>query len=128
MAIDHACSCEKNPLLPSLCRVIDVKQETPDVQTYTIQTLDGKKPFSPLPGQLAMVSLLGVGEAMFSITAQGEDFIQSSIKRTGMLTDAFHEMQPGQEIGIRGPYGNHFPIDDLKGKDILFMNCILKVS
>ena len=40
MAIDHACSCEKNPLLPSLCRVIDVKQETPDVQTYTIQTLD----------------------------------------------------------------------------------------
>ena len=45
MAIDHECSCNKNPLLPSLCRVIDVKQETPDVQTYTIQTLDGKKPF-----------------------------------------------------------------------------------
>ena len=121
MALDHACTCDKNPLLPSLCRVIDVKQETPDVQTYTIQTLDGKKPFSPLPGQLAMVSLLGVGEAMFSITAQGEDYIQSSIKRTGMLTDAFHEMQPGQEIGIRGPYGNHFPIEDLKGKDILFI-------
>ena len=52
MAIDHECSCNKNPLLPSLCRVIDVKQETPDVQTYTIQTLDGKKPFSPLPGQV----------------------------------------------------------------------------
>ena len=121
MEINHACTCSSNPLLPSLCRVIDVKQETPDVQTYTIQTLDGKKPFSPLPGQLAMVSLLGVGEAMFSITAQGEDYIQSSIKRTGMLTDAFHEMQPGQEIGIRGPYGNHFPIEELKGKDILFI-------
>ena len=121
MAVDHECSCNKNPLLPSLCKVIDVKQETPDVQTYTIQTLDGKKPFSPLPGQLAMVSLLGVGEAMFSITAQGDDYIQSSIKRTGLLTEAFHEMQPGQEIGVRGPYGSHFPIEDLKGKDILFI-------
>ena len=96
MAIDHTCSCSTNPLLPSLCKVIDIRQETPDVQTYTIQTLDGKKPFSPLPGQLAMVSLLGVGEAMFSITAQGEDYIQSSIKRTGMLTDGLHEMQPGR--------------------------------
>ncbi|MBQ9815411.1 MAG: FAD/NAD(P)-binding protein [Lachnospiraceae bacterium] len=121
MAIDHECSCSKNPLVPTLCKVIDVKQETPDVQTYTIQTVDGKKPFSPLPGQLAMISLLGVGEAMFSITAQGDDYIQSSIKRTGLLTEAFHEMQPGQQIGVRGPYGNHFPIDDFKGKDILFI-------
>jgi len=121
MPIDHECSCNKNPLLPSLCKVIDVKQETPDIQTYTIQTMDGRKPFSPLPGQLAMVSLLGIGEAMFSITAQGEDFIQSSIKKTGMLTDEFHLMQPGQQIGVRGPYGNHFPIDDIKGKDILFI-------
>lgn len=104
-----------------MCVVTNVNQETPDVQTYTIQTLDGKKPFAPLPGQLAMVSLLGVGEAMFSITAQGEDYIQCSIKKTGLLTDAFHEMCAGQQLGIRGPYGNNFPIDDLKGKDILFV-------
>ncbi len=121
MAVDHECSCNKNPLVPTLCEVIDVKQETPDVQTYTIRTLDGKKPFAPMPGQLAMVSLLGVGEAMFSITAQGDDYIQSSIKKTGLLTDAFHEMSVGQQIGVRGPYGNHFPIDDIKGKDLLFI-------
>ena len=108
-------------MVPSLCKVVEVTQETPDIQTYTIRTLDDKKPFSPLPGQLAMVSLLGVGEAMFSITAQGEDYIQCAVKRTGMLTDAFHEMHPGQQIGVRGPYGNHFPIDDLKGTDILFV-------
>lgn len=121
MAVNHDCTCEKNPLLPQICEVTDVFNETPDVQTYTIRTLDGKKPFAPLPGQLAMISLPDVGEAMFSITAQGEDYIQSSIKRTGMLTEAFHEMTPGQRIGVRGPYGNHFPIDDLKGKDILFI-------
>ncbi|MBQ9980155.1 MAG: FAD/NAD(P)-binding protein [Oscillospiraceae bacterium] len=118
---NHVCTCSDNPLVPQVCKVIKITAETPDVKTFRIQTLDGKKPFAPMPGQLAMISLLGVGEAMFSITAQGEDWIESSIKRTGMLTDALHEMTEGQTIAVRGPYGNHFPVDDCKGKDILFI-------
>jgi len=101
--------------------VTKITQETPDVKTFRIQTLDGKKPFTPMPGQLAMISLLGVGEAMFSITSQGEDYIESSIKKVGVLTEALHEITEGSKIGIRGPYGNHFPVEDLKGKDILFI-------
>lgn len=119
--IDHKCSCEDNALVPKVCKITKITQETPDVQTYRIQTLEGEKPFSPMPGQLAMISLIGVGEAMFSITAQGEDYIESSIKKAGQLTEAFHEMFEGQKIGIRGPYGNNFPIDTLKGKDLLFI-------
>lgn len=117
----HECTCNDNPLVPQVCKVIKITQETPDVQTYRIQTLDGKKPFSPLPGQLAMISILGVGEAMFSITAQGEDYIESSIKRVGELTEALHSMSEGDEIAVRGPYGNNFPYEDLKGKDLLFI-------
>ncbi|SHI72757.1 FAD/NAD(P)-binding protein [Parasporobacterium paucivorans] len=120
-SINHECTCSSNPLIPHVCQVTAIKQETPDVQTYRIQTLDGQKPFSPMPGQLAMISLPDVGEAMFSITAQGEDYIESAIKNAGQLTQAFHEMTPGQQIGVRGPYGNHFPVDDLKGKDLLFI-------
>jgi len=101
--------------------VTKITQETADVKTFRIQTLDGKKPFTPMPGQLAMISLLGVGEAMFSITSQGEDYIESSIKKVGVLTEALHEITEGSKIGIRGPYGNHFPVEDLKGKDILFI-------
>ena len=119
--INHECSCNDNPLIPQICQVTKITQETGDVQTYRIQTLDGKKPFSPKPGQLAMISLVGVGEAMFSRTAQGEDYIESSIKRVGELTEAFHNMKVGQRIGIRGPYGNNFPAEELKGKDILFI-------
>ena len=119
--VKHECTCHDNPLVPQLCKVIHITQETPDVQTYRIQTMDGKRPFTPMPGQLGMFSLLGVGEAMFSVTAYGEDWIETSVKKTGMLTDALHEMTVGQTIGVRGPYGNHFPVDACKGKDLLFI-------
>ena len=119
--IDHSCSCETNPLVPQVCIVSNIIQETSDVKTFRIQTVDGKKPFALEPGQLAMISLPGVGEAMFSITAQGKDYIDSSIRRVGELTDALHEIMPGQKIGIRGPYGNGFPAEALKGYDLLFI-------
>jgi NAD(P)H-flavin reductase len=110
-----------NPLLPSACRIVGITQETGDVRTFRIQTADGRKPFAPMPGQLAMLSVPGSGEAMFSITAQGEDWIESSIKRVGALTEALHDMDEGDAIGVRGPYGNHFPVEELKGKHLLFV-------
>jgi NAD(P)H-flavin reductase len=112
---------EGNPLLPAMCRVIKITDETPDVKTFRIQTADGAKPFDPMPGQLAMLSAMGVGEAMFSVTAKGEDWIESSIKRVGLLTEALHGLSEGDMIGVRGPYGNHFPVDAIKGRDLLFV-------
>ncbi len=118
---DHQCTCHDNPLIPQICVVTDIKTETPDVKTFRVQTKDGKKPFTPMPGQLGMFSLIPDGEAMFSITAQGEDYLEFSIKRCGELTDALHMIAPGQEVGIRGPYGNHFPVEETKGHDLLFI-------
>lgn len=119
--VNHDCTCSGNPLVPQVCRVIRITDETPDVKTFRVQTLDGRRPFLPLPGQLGMWSLPGVGEAMFSITAFGEDWLESSIKRVGQLTDAMHEMSEGDCVGLRGPYGNGFPVEALKGQDILFV-------
>lgn len=120
--VDHSCSCEKfNPLLPRLCVVTRITQETPDVKTFRVQTPEGERPFLPLPGQLGMFSVPGVGEAMFSITAFGDDYIESAIKDVGELTDALHELRVGDEIGLRGPYGNGFPAEALRGSDILFV-------
>lgn len=119
--IDHECSCEKNPLVPQVCRIIDIRDETWDVKTFRAQTPDGRRPFLPGPGQLGMWSLPGVGEAMFSITAFGDDWVESSIKSVGELTEAMHEMSVGDVVGLRGPYGNGFPAEALKGQDILFI-------
>ena len=111
----------ENPLAPQRCRITGITVETPDVKTFRIQTADGAKPFAPLPGQLAMLSVAGIGEAMFSITAQDEDWIESSVKRVGELTDALHDLEEGDYIGIRGPYGNSFPTDELRNKNLLFV-------
>ena len=113
--------CKENLLLPKICNVIRVTPETPDVKTFRVQTPEGKKPFDPLPGQLGMLSLLGNGEAMFSITASGNDWLDFAVKKCGTLTDALHEIVPGQQIGLRGPYGNTFPLEQARGKKLLLI-------
>lgn len=111
---------KKNPLLPQECKIVNIVTETPDVKTFRFQTPDGKRPFTFMPGQLAMVSIPDVGEAMFSVTTYDE-WIECSIRRVGMLTEALHEMVVGDSVGLRGPYGNGFPLDVLKGQKLLFI-------
>jgi len=110
----------QNPLLPQVGEIIEIIEETPDIKTFHVTTADGK-PFTPMPGQLAMLSLLPVGEGMFSVTSQGENHLEFGIKKVGILTEALHEAEVGQKVGIRGPYGNGFPVEDIKGKDLLFI-------
>jgi len=116
------CSCENsNPLVPTLGTVFKIVQETPDIKTFFVSTKDGKKPFTPMPGQLGMFSMMNLGEGMFSVTSQGENHLEFAIKKCGMLTDALHEIREGQTVGVRGPYGNGFPIEKCQGKDMLYI-------
>ena len=122
------CNCHKDytldTLVPMIGVVTDIRQETPDVKTFRVNAPEGGKLFEHKPGQCAMVSVPGVGEAMFSITSSptNKEYQEFSIKKCGVLTDYLHELQVGDEITVRGPYGNNFPIDtELKGKDLLFV-------
>lgn len=111
-------------LIPKVGVVTDVREDTPDVKTFRVVTPDGKKAFEHMPGQCAMLSIPGVGEAMFSITSSptNTEFMEFSIKKCGCLTDWLHQMEVGQMITIRGPYGNPFPVDtELKGKNLIFI-------
>lgn len=111
-------------LIPGIAVVTEIRQDTPDVKTFRVVGLDGKKPLIHKPGQCAMVSIPGVGEGMFSITSSptNEDFLEFSIKKCGCLTSWLHRIEPGQQICVRGPYGNGFPVDtDFVGKDLLFI-------
>ena len=111
-------------LIPQIGVVTDIRIDTPDVKTFRVVGLDGKKVFEHIPGQCAMLSMPGVGEALFSITSSptNKDFLEFSIKKCGCVTDWLHQMEVGQQITIRGPYGNGFPVEtNLKGKDLLFI-------
>lgn len=113
-----------DPLFPTLGVVTDIRKDTPDVKTFRVVGLDGKKPFTHIPGQCAMLSVPGVGEALFSITSSptNEEYMEFSIKKCGCVTTWLHAMEVGQQITIRGPYGNGFPVDtDFAGKDLVFI-------
>jgi len=111
-------------LIPKLGIITDIRQETPDVKTFRVTAPGGGIVFPYLPGQCAMLSVPGVGEAMFSITMSptNQEYMEYAIKKAGLLTDWLHAAEVGQQITVRGPYGNAFPVEaDLKGKDLLFI-------
>ena len=98
-------------LIPKIGVVTDIRIDTPDIKTFRVVGLDGKKAFDHKPGQCAMLSIPGVGEAMFSITSSptNTEYMEFSIKKCGCLTNWLHAMDVGQQITIRGPYGNALP-------------------
>ena len=111
-------------LIPKIGVITDVRQDTPDIKTFRVVSPEGKKLFEHRPGQCAMVSIPGVGEAMFSITSSptNTEFMEFSIKKCGCLTTWLHQAEVGQQVTVRGPYGNPFPVDDVfAGKDLLFV-------
>ena len=113
-------------LVPMMCKVDKVIQETPDVRTYRLKFKEEgfMEEFSWMPGQFVEFSLLGSGECTFciasSVTRKG--YFDCSIKRAGVVTADIHSgLEEGDEVGIRGPYGNWFPLEDIKGKNLLFV-------
>ena len=124
----HDCTCfpgfTHDTLVPQVGIITDIREETPDVKTFRVNAPGGGKLFAHMPGQCAMVCVPGVGEAMFSITSSptNREYQEFSIKRCGDLTDCLHSLEAGDEILVRGPYGNHFPVEtELKGKNLLFI-------
>lgn len=117
----------ENPYLPHIATIkkIRIESEAKDTKTFDV-TIDDEKAranFKHMPGQFAELSVLGHGEAPISITSsptQGET-LQFCIKKMGVVTTAFHFLSEGDKIAIRGPYGNTFPVDTMKGKDIIFV-------
>lgn len=114
-----------NCLLPLPATIQEITPETSDVNTYRITFDDPEVQVNwrNRPGQLAMLSLFGAGEAMFSIssTPTRRDFLEFTIRKAGVVTKALHSLEPGGKIGVRGPYGNGFPYEQFKGRDILFV-------
>ncbi len=112
----------ENPLMPQVAEIIEIVPETEDgdVKTFVVENEGG---FAYRPGQCAMLSVLGVGECMISISSNHIEGapLEFSVQRVGRVTDALHDLEVGHRVGVRGPYGNAFPLDDWKGKNLLFI-------
>lgn len=114
-----------NIYLPKMGRIAFIKEEVPgerSIKTFRIEFPNGDG-FQHECGQCAMLSIFGKGESMISIASSPliKEYKQFSIMRVGRVSAAFHELVVGDIVGIRGPYGNSFPVDDWKGKNLVFI-------
>jgi sulfhydrogenase subunit gamma (sulfur reductase) len=110
---------------PQLMEIVKIISETGDTKTFHLQFQEAslRESFSFRAGQFAEYSVFGEGEATFCISSSPTrmDHLEFSVKRVGRVTDALHQLNAGDIIGFRGPYGNHFPLEKLKGRNLLFI-------
>jgi sulfhydrogenase subunit gamma (sulfur reductase) len=114
-----------NVYLPHIAVIEKVIEETPGVRTFHFNFKDEKlkKEFTFQSGQFGQYSVLGVGEATFCISSSPTrpDHLEFAVQKVGRVTNALHRLGVGAEIGFRGPYGNSFPLDEIKGKNLVFV-------
>jgi NAD(P)H-flavin reductase len=115
----------ENPLLPYLATLQELIDLTPDVKLFRLELNDPdiKESFDYKPGQFVFVSAFGVGESPFGITsvAHRKDSLDVAIRCVGTVTNALHQLEPGATVGVRGPFGNYFPLDEYKGGNIFII-------
>jgi sulfhydrogenase subunit gamma (sulfur reductase) len=111
--------------LPEIACLEKVRDETPDTKTFTLRFRDqpNGNHFHFLPGQFLELSVFGSGEAPFCIASSPTrpGVFETTVRRTGQLTDQLHRLGNGDEVGIRGPFGNGFDVQAARGKDMLFV-------
>ncbi|NOZ80443.1 MAG: Ni/Fe hydrogenase subunit gamma [DPANN group archaeon] len=109
-------SQEENPLQPRPYRVREYYRETPDTFTLTIDMAVDHD-----PGQFVQVSLPGIGESPISICSDSRKFIKLNIREVGRVTRELAGLRKGDTVFLRGPYGKGYPMEQLRGNDLIIV-------
>lgn len=113
----------QSPMFPTPFRIQRVKKETHDTFTIELEPMNGIDEFSFAAGQFNMLYVFGMGEVPISIS--GDPAIPKILKHTtravGTVTKAMHKLKRGDVLGVRGPFGSHWPIKEAMGKDLVVM-------
>lgn len=105
--------------------ILNVIRLTEMEKLFQVRILDAgeSERFSFLPGQFVMVEVPGYGEIPISISssASRSGYVELCIRRAGVVTGTLHRAERGARIGLRGPFGTHFPMEKMKGHDVLLI-------
>ncbi len=106
-----------NPYQPIDARIVDIIDESPTIKSFAVACEDD---FQFETGQFVELTLPGEGEAPFtpSSSPKQREIMEITIMKAGRVTTLLHETRKGQKVGIRGPYGNGYPVDKFAGKDV----------
>jgi NAD(P)H-flavin reductase len=105
---------------PFPAKLEQIITESPSIKTFVLRP---EKEFSFKTGQFIELTLNGIGEAPFTPSSSPlvKDKLEVTIMKTGYVTDKIHELEPGEILGIRGPYGRGYPIEEFYGKQVLIL-------
>lgn len=108
---------------PCDAEIISVIDLTPDEKLFSLRMIDGTE-LKHLPGQFVQISIPGFTEAPISVASSPtrKGCFDLAIRRAGTLTAEMHRKVPGNAVGIRGPFGSSFPVDELAGMDLLLVS------
>ncbi len=116
-----------NPYMPHIAvlRKIITENAVNDIKTFDVEFEDPEvaKGFNYKPGQFGMVSYFGAGECPIGIASSPTDEgrLEFTIKKVGVVTTALHNSGVGEKVGIRGPYGNGWPVEKMEGHNVLIV-------
>ncbi len=115
----------KDPYMRDEVAIVDIQSETYNTKTYTLRYIDKKlqKNFSFKPGQFILLSILGVGEAAFSLSSNplNTKTFSTTIRKVGSFTTILDKLKPGDSLWLGGPFGTGWPMKVMKGKEILIV-------
>jgi sulfhydrogenase subunit gamma (sulfur reductase) len=115
----------QNIYKPYLMEVEKITEEAPEVKTFRLKfkNPEDAEKFEFKAGQFGEYSVMGEGESTFCIASAPtrKGYIECTFRKTGKVTGALANIEEGETIGFRGPYGNTFPIDEWKGKNLLYI-------
>lgn len=110
---------------PHLARIVSTRDETPDVRTLRLAFVepDVARRFRWEPGQFAEFSVFGSGESVFTManSPTRPEYLECTMRAVGKVSGAIRSLSVGQVLGVRGPYGNRFPVETWRGKDLVFV-------
>ncbi len=108
----------ENPYTPIRCRITKIIDETSNIKTFR---LEPEEDFRFKAGQFIQLTVPGRGEAPFtpSSSPYEKEYLETTIMQTGRVTSYLHNMKEGDYIGIRGPYGKPYPIEEFYGRQVL---------
>ncbi len=106
--------------LPRAFAVAERRRETADTWTLELEPRDGE-PLQALPGQFTMLYAFGVGEVPISVSGTDAGRLVHTVRAVGPVTDAICAVEPGGTLGVRGPFGNAWPLAEAAGHDLVIV-------